>query len=57
MMTLTSSCHRKILAQFCLRKKKPGKAFLTPTVNYGKIIQKKQIMPLKTTVNWLFNDI
>ena len=56
-MTLTSFCHWKTLAHFCLHKKRPGKALLTPTVNYRKIMQKKQIMPLKTTVNWLFNDI
>ena len=43
-----------------LCKKKPENAFLTLTVNYRKIVQKtknKKIMPLKTTVNWLFNDI
>ena len=56
-MTLTSFCHWKTLAHFCLHKKRPGKALLTPTVNYREIMQKKQIMPLKTTVNWLFNDI
>ena len=39
--TLTSSCHWKTLIHFCLRKKRPGNAFLTITVNYRKIVQKK----------------
>ena len=39
-MTLTSSCHQKILVPFCLQKKIPEDAFLTLTVNYCKIIQK-----------------
>ena len=30
--------------------------FLTLMVNYRKIVQKNQIMSLKTTINWLFND-
>ena len=56
--TLTPSCHWKTLVPFCLRKKRPEKSFLTPTVNYRKIVYtEKQIMPFKTTVNWLFNDI
>ena len=41
----------------CLRRKKPENAFLRLIVNYRKIVQNKQIMPFKTTVNWLFNDI
>ena len=52
-ITLMSSCHWKTLVW--LRKKRPEKALLTLTVNYRKIVQKKQIIPFKTTVNnWLF---
>ena len=54
---LISSCQRKTLAPFCLQKKIPENAFLTVIVSYWKIVQKKQIMLLKTTVNLLFNDI
>ena len=55
---LTPCCHRKTLAPFCLRKKSPENAFLTLTVNYRKVVQKKkQIMPFITALNWLFNDI
>ena len=53
---LTSSCHRKTLVSFCLGKKIAENAFLTLAVNYHKTVQKK-IMPPKTTLNWLFNDI
>ena len=42
-IALTSSCHWKTLVFFCLRKKRPGKAFLTLTVNYCKIIQKNKL--------------
>ena len=57
---LISSCHWKTLVPFCLLKERPE--FLTLIVNYRKIAQKnkschskqKQIMPFKTTVNWLF---
>ena len=41
--TLISSCHWKTLAQFCLRKKRPENAFLTPSVNYRKIAQKNKL--------------
>ena len=44
-----SSCHQK-LCTFCLLKKKPEDAFLTRTVNYRKILHKKQTMSSKTTV-------
>ena len=54
--TLISSCHWKNLVYFCLRKKRSEKAFLTVIVNYRKKLTEKQIMPFKTTVNWLFND-
>ena len=55
--TLTSFWHWKILVPFCLRKKKPEKAFLILTLNYRKNCTEKKIMPFKTTVTWLFNDI
>ena len=51
---LTSSCHHKNLVPFW---KIPENAFLTLTKNCRKIVQKKQIMPFKTRLNWLFNDI
>ena len=35
--TLISFCHWKTLVPFCLWKKRPENAFLTITVNYGKI--------------------
>ena len=41
--TLISSCHWKILAQFCLRKKRPENAFLTISVNYRKNAQKNKL--------------
>ena len=41
--TLLSSCHWKTFAPFCLRKKRPEKAFLTLTVNYRKIVQKNKL--------------
>ena len=41
--TLTSSCHRKTLVSFCLRKKISENAILTITVNYRKIVQKNII--------------
>ena len=47
---------QKHLYLFACKRKRPEKAFLTLTENYHKIIQIKQIMPFKTTVNWLFND-
>ena len=54
--TLMSSCHWKTLIPFWLWKKRPENAFLTLIVNYRKIIQKNKLR-LKTTINWLFNDI
>ena len=53
-MILLSSCHWKTLVSFCLRKRKPE-------INTnGELSQNRteiQIMPFKTTVNWLFNGI
>ena len=40
---LTSCCHRKTLAPFCLRKKKPENSFLILTVNYRKIVHKNKL--------------
>ena len=55
--TLIFSCHWETLVPSCLRKKRHENVFLTLTVNYGKIVQQKKIMPLETKVNWQFNDI
>ena len=52
---LISSCHRKSLVPFSLRKKRPVNVFLTLVVNYRKIVQKN--MPSKTAINRIFNDI
>ena len=38
--TLVFSYYWKILAPFCLQKKRPKNSFLTLTVNYCKIVQK-----------------
>ena len=63
---LTSSCHWKTLVPFCLRKKRPENAFLTLFKIFkiyshnSELLQnrkEKQIMPFKTALNWLFNDI
>ena len=55
---LTSSCHRKTLVPFCLRKKRPENAFFS--IFNSELSQnrtEKRIMPFKTALNWLFNDI
>ena len=39
--TLMSPCHWKTPAGFCLRNKRPENALLILTVNYRKIVQKK----------------
>ena len=49
--TLMSSCHWKTLVPFCLRKKRSENTILI--LNRTE----KQIMPFKTTINWLFNDL
>ena len=51
--TLISSCHWKTLVTFYLWKKRAENEFLTLIIK--KI--EKQIMPSKTTINWLFNDL
>ena len=53
---LMSSCHLKTLVPFCLWKKRSENALLTLTVNYRKSYSKK-IIPFKTTVNCLLNNI
>ena len=56
--TLITSCFWKTFVPFYLQKKRPENAFLTLIVNYRKIVAtEKQIIPSKTTANWLFNDI
>ena len=52
---LTSSCHRKTLAPFCLRKKRPENAFLTLTVNYRKTVQKNKLCHSKQSIKLAFN--
>ena len=39
----SSSCHCKVLAPFCLQKKRAKNAFLTLTVNYHKVVQKNKL--------------
>ena len=51
--TLISSCHRKTLVRFCLRKKRPEKNFFYTNSELSLNRTEKQIMPFKTTVNWL----
>ena len=51
-----SFCQWKIFVPFCLPKKRPEKAFLTNS-ELSRNRTEKQIMPFKTTVRWLFNDI
>ena len=42
-MALISSCNRRTLLPFCLRKKRPENAFLTLMVNYHKIALKNKL--------------
>ena len=53
--TLTSSCHWKTVEPFYLRKTW-NRIFNTNSELSRNRIE-KQIMPCKTAVNWLFNDI
>ena len=52
-----SSCHWKTLEPFCLRKKGPEKLIFNVNSELSQNRTEKQIMPFKTTLNWLFNDI
>ena len=54
--TLISSCHWKVLAAFCLPKKRLENAFSTNS-ELSQNRTEKQIMPSKTTINWLLNDM
>ena len=45
--TLISSCHWKTVVPFYLRKER----------SISKNRKEKQIMPCRSTINWLFNDI
>ena len=49
--TLISSCHLKILVPFYLQK------IFNTNSELSQNHTKKQFMPSKTTLNWLFNDI
>ena len=53
--TSMSSCHWKTLVPFCLQKTWSENPLLTKLELQNHT--EKQIMPFKTTVNWLFNDI
>ena len=52
--TLISSAHWKTLVPFCLRRKRPEKALLTLTVNYRKIVQKKNYAIQKNRKTFVF---
>ena len=54
--TLVSSCHWKTLVPFCLWKKRPEKCVFNTDTELMQNRTEKQIMPFKTTANWLFND-
>ena len=41
--TLISSCHCKPLVPFFLGKKRSGNVFLTPAVNYHKIVLENKL--------------
>ena len=56
--TLISSCHWKTLKKiFLLVKEKIWKRVFNTNSELSQNGTEKQIMPFKTTVNWLFNDI
>ena len=53
-----SSCHWKTLVPFYLWKKRSEIKWLININNeLSQNRTEKQIMPLKTAVNWLFNDM
>ena len=56
-MTIASFCHWKTLVPFCLQKKIPEKSIFNNNSELSQNLTEKQIMPLKTTVTLLFNDI
>ena len=53
---IISSCHWKTLAPFCLPKEKTWKHVFNTNSELSQNHTEKQIMPSKTTVNWLLND-
>ena len=56
-MTIASFCHWKTLVPFCLQKKIPEKSIFNNNSGLLQNRTEKQIMPFKTTVTLLFNDI
>ena len=46
-----------MLVTFCLRKKISENAIFNANSKLLQNRTEKQIMPSKTTINWLFNDI
>ena len=52
--TLISSCHWEILVPFLLAKEKTWKCVFNTNSGLLQNQTEKQIMPFKTTVNWLF---
>ena len=55
--TLISSCHWKTRVPFCLQKKISEKGVFNTNSELPQNHTGKQIMPSKTTINCLFNDI
>ena len=55
--TRISFCHWKTVVLFYLQNNRPENVFFILAVGYHKIVQKKDIMPSKTTTNWLFTYI
>ena len=53
--TLISSCHWKILVPFA--KENTCKRIFNTNSELSQNRKEKQIMPFKTIVNWLFNEI
>ena len=56
-MTIASFCHWKTLVPFYLQKKIPEKSIFKNNSELSQNLTEKQIMPLKTKVTLLFNDI
>ena len=53
---IISSCHLKTLA-LLLAKEKTWKRVFNTDIELSQNHTEKQIIPFKTTINWLFNDI
>ena len=54
---LTSSYHWKTLFTFLLAKERTCKRIFNTNSELSQNRAEKQIIPFKTTLNWLFNDI